>query len=211
MTTLDIDEIVGLGNIGKISLRLMFQETMTEVNGEVYSRQIGLPYWEAEISTAEMENSKISEIYASLLLLNGSQNSAYIYDPRKAYPKMDSAGEVISGSTVLLKSVNFDEQKISLKGLPVGYVLSKGDMLSFDYSTSKRGLHIINETVTSDGSGETSEFKISPIMKLGAAVDDEVQIAKPSAKMRLLQSSVTNESVSAFTSIISFSLRQTHL
>lgn len=105
----------------------------------------------------------------------------YAYDFRRPYPLLDPTGSIIGANAVKINSVGSDNSSVSLKTLTNGYKLSIGDYLQLTgaYGDS---LHRLVEDVTADGSAVTSEFQVIPELPTGVAVNDAVNLKKPSTK-----------------------------
>lgn len=170
-------------------------------SGEILAAELGPSLLRADVSLAPMPHQQAADIEAVIDALDGSMRTFYLYDPRKKYPKSDPTGSILAASTVQINSLP-SAISMSLKGLPAGFVLWRGDWLSFDYSSpARRAFHRISETVTANGSGVSPVFEVRPAIRTGAAVNNSVALIKPAAKMRLLPNSVQVSAEGMFTSI----------
>lgn len=152
-----------------------------------------------------------AEIMALIEALGGSLREFYLYDPRKLYPAADLDGSALGSATVQIKALNANNHALSLKGLPAGYVLTRGDFFCFDYSSSptRRAFHRVAEaSVTADGSGDTAEFEVTPNIRTGAAVDDVITLKKPAMKCKMIPGSLRDESDGPLMTVVAFSVRQ---
>ena len=186
------------------------QQVQNLGNGEVLSSDIGPAYWQARISLVERSNNASAEIEAIIESLSGTSNAFLLYDPRKQYPLNDGDGSELGIAIVRLNSIDIPNAELSLNGLPAGYVLGVGDLMSFGYGTPNRvALHRITNAATASGAGITPLFSVSPQIRTGAAVNDIVALIRPPAKMVMVPNSLRVSSASSVTSRITFSARQT--
>lgn len=174
---LDVDSVVFAPFYG--------QETTGQASGAIIVKELRSTLWKAQLSRSNILPADADELQADLLALEGSLYTFYCYNPRRAYPAADPGGSILGASAVQIHTVGASNKSLRLKGLPNGYVLTKGDYLSFDYGSS-RALHQIIEAATADGSGITPEFEVRPAIRPGAAVNDDVSLVKPAALMRIL-------------------------
>jgi hypothetical protein len=171
------------------------QEIRRQAGGTIQARDLGPNLWYARISSVCRSFRELAEVEALLDALNGAVQPFHVYDPFKAYPATDPAGEDLGSATPTLHTIDDDNKRIRVQALPAGYKLTLGDLLAFDYGTSSRALHRVVEIdgATADGSGLTPLFEVRPHIRSGAAASDPVYLAKPAAVMRLLPGTVSIE------------------
>lgn len=163
------------------------QETSGQAGGQIRVRTNRAPLWHLSLSCPAIERDEASAIHAIIGSMSQSVGSFYAYDLRRNGPKQDPTGATLGSSTVQIKSLGSDGISLALKGLPVGYVLTRGDYLGFTYSSTKKALHqVVAATVTADGSGYTAEFEVHPAIRQGAAVNDVVALVRPVAEFRIV-------------------------
>lgn len=181
-----------LGDLLRIStlrMRLVADQQVSGLGGgQILVADLAPKHWEFEITLINMEGKDVRKVQALIEALDEGMNSFFLYDPRAAYPITDAGGLVLGASEVKIASLDgSDSRFLSLKGLPAGYVLSIGDMLSFDFGTpSKRALHRIVAGGTADGTGVTPALEVRPHILPGAAVDAVVNLKKPSARVKIV-------------------------
>lgn len=161
--------------------------------GEVYAANLGPALWVADIQTKAMRRPEANILQSRLETLDGSINAFYLYDPWKCVPALDPGGTRLDGYTPQIASLNANNKALTISGLPANYTLTAGDMLAFDYGSSptRRALHRVVETVTSNGSGTTPMFEVRPHIRPGATVGATVILKKPAALMRLVPGSIS--------------------
>jgi hypothetical protein len=161
--------------------------------GEVIRATLAPQLWRGSIEIAPGYHGEAARIAALLDLLQRPGASFLAYDPRLKFPQADATGATLGAATVQINSVNADNRRLSLKGLPASYALTRGDYLAFTYgSPAKYALHrVVAATVAADSGGVTAEFEITPLIRAGAAVNDAVALAKPACKAVLLPGSLS--------------------
>lgn len=147
--------------------------------------------WRMRATCSVLSHSQAKAAEAELSALQGSLGTFLAWDPKSKFPIADPKGLILGATVPTIKTLNADNQRLSLQNLPVGYVLTKGDMLSFIYSSTSYALHRIRTaSTTANGSGFTAEFEVTPQIKPGAAVSAAVTLIKASAEMRIVPGSV---------------------
>lgn len=207
MTTLALADFADKLKLASASWSVIYQQELSGLGGgQMLASDRGPAYWEADCSTVEAYHADIRAMRAVVDKAQGTLGEFYLYDPAAVAPVSDPLGLALAGATVKIKTVP-DGRSLRLKGLPIGYVLTAGDLISFD-TGSRRQLVQIGDTVTADGSGDTAAFAVSPSLLTGTAVDTVVTLLKPSAKMKLVPGSVRVSMVTTRTSRIQFRARQ---
>ena len=169
---------------------LDFQQELSFIgSGGTIAKDLAPALWRAAIRTVPMDHDELAYFMAMIEAMHGSTNTFYCYDTTRRYPKLDPTGSIVGSSAVKINGVS-GTTALSLKALPASYVISVGDLLSFDYgSTPSRAFHRALEQVTANGSGVTGNFDVSPPLRSGAAADISVSLKKPSCIMRMVPGS----------------------
>ncbi|MHB1086464.1 MAG: hypothetical protein ACYCZ0_01825 [Minisyncoccota bacterium] len=205
-TSVFADEI----KIVSISTRPGHQQELSGLgSGYTLAAEVAPALREFDVSTVLLTHAEAAEIMALIEALSGSIKEFYLYDPRYRYPAYDPDGTILGANTVQINSLNANDVSISLKGLPSGYVITRGDYMHWDYSSgpTRRAFHRAVETVTANGSGVTAEFEVRDIIR-GGLVDATVTLIKPAMKCKMIPSSLSEESAGLSSTRISFSVRQ---
>jgi len=163
-------------------------EIAAQRGGLIRVKQLRPDLWMARYDSGELRPTLMRTIKGLIADLGGSRQTFYAWDPGIQYPAADHGGAGLLGATVQINSLNADNQRLSLKGLPPSYPLTRGDMLAFDYGSGpSRALHQIRTaTVTANGSGITAEFFVAPNIRTGASVNAVVTLIKPAAEMMIV-------------------------
>lgn len=166
--------------------RIRRSEEVSGTVGEVMTSEIAAPRWEAQFALAPMYRADAARVVGMLEEL-GTYNSVHLYDPTVRFPASDPTGSGISGATVVVFSLGANNKSLRLAGLPSGYVLSAGDMLSAPYgSPTRRYLGRITEAAVANGAGVTPTFDVVPQLPEGFAVGAQVTLSRPHGAFRIV-------------------------
>lgn len=183
---LSIEQFADRLAITEVKWRLQEQQEYSGLgSGEVLAADLGPSLWMGDVRLAVGYHDDVADIQAMVETLDGSINSFFLYDPRKTFPRDDPDGSKLGASVPRIYVIGANNKSLALKGLPNGYVLSRGDFLSFDYGTNpvRRAFHRIVETVTAGSNGNTIEFEVRPHLRPGVVMDLAVTLVKPAAKV----------------------------
>ncbi len=170
------------------------QEVSGQGSGRTIAKNLRPPLWRATVMSTPLDADEANQVEALFDALQGTMGTFYAWNPKAPYPASDPEGRVVGTSAVKIKAIEESALLISLKGLPVGYILTRGDMLAFDFGSSPvhRALHRINAaSVVADGSGETALFAVWPPLRTGAAADIVVNLKQAAAEMIILPGTFT--------------------
>lgn len=163
------------------------QQTSGQAGGQIRVANVRAPLWHLSLTCPAIDRDDADAIHAVIGGMGGSVGTFFAYDLRRAGPKADPTGSVLGSSTVQINSLGSDGISLSLKGLPNGYVLTRGDYVGFVYSSTKRALHqIVDASVTANGSGVTAAFQVHPAIRQGAANNNAVTLVRPVAEFRIM-------------------------
>lgn len=115
------------------------QEISRTAGGRTRVKDIGPMLWEASYQTVPLSYHRSLEVQTDLLSLQGGIELFEGYDPRRPNPKFAIDADDLSA--VFVNSISADRTRISLRGLPVDFTLSKADYLSIDDGVS---LHLLD-------------------------------------------------------------------
>lgn len=154
--------------------------------GDILIDDVGSRLWQGEVMLGRLLPYEALDAQALIDLMRGAGASFLAYHTRFPYPRQDPEGLIIAGATPQIAALDAgDARLLSLKGLPAGYTLSRGDYLSFTYGINpvRYALHRVQDvTVTADGSGVTLPFEVNPPLEPGAAIDTTVELTRAHCK-----------------------------
>jgi hypothetical protein len=181
--------------VGSVKFRLDYgQETSGLAGGSIQVADLRSPLWRMDADCSTLTLDQLLEIETLIDVLGGSRGSFLAWDPRRPFPKLDLTGALLGASAVKINSLPSDTRSLSLKGLPAGYVLSRGDLLAFDFGAGRRALHrVASVTAAADGSGVTPAFEVVPNIRSGAATNADVILKRPAAEMKLVPGSFAGD------------------
>ncbi|UOA25896.1 hypothetical protein DSM107133_00585 [Pseudosulfitobacter sp. DSM 107133] len=188
--------------IARVSFELPETVEMSRAaGGDLLTGRIGNDLWQGEVTLGRLTRAEARDALALVDAVRGPGRSFCAYHAAFAYPLMDPTGAILGAATPQIATLDTDTRLLSLKGLPSGYVLSRGDYLSFEYRTPVRyALHRIQEiSVTANGSGVTPLFEVNPNIRPGAVTDTIVRLIKPFCKAVIVPGSVSSGQQTRFT------------
>ena len=180
------------------SLRIISQRFYLEVptgvsrlaNGQSIPFANGASYWRG---TAALEQSRHADAdyEVDLMRLMRPGETFEIFDTRFNGPRLDPAGQILGAASPVLHTLNADNRRIRISGLPGGYVLSKGDYVGVQSGAApvRLGLYRVEATVVASGAGLTPLFAVEPHIRPGTAAGDPVQLVRPVCRARLSSAS----------------------
>lgn len=179
-------------------------------SGQILTANLAPKLWIADISLAKVFHSEAMQLQALIEALDGSLGTFYLYNPLAKYPQSDPTGSIFGASTPTIHTLNSDNKRMRVQGLPSTYRLTRGDMISWDYSSgTKRAFHRIVETVTAVA-GLTPLFEVRPHIRVGSTTGLAVTLIKPAGKFLMVPDSFRIESNDdLLTSTIQFQAIQT--
>lgn len=170
------------------------QETSGQAGGTIRVADLRSPLWTMEAECSMLTLDQLLDIETMIDQMGGAKGSFYAWDPRRPFPKLDLDGSGLGASAVKINSLGADNRSLSLKGLPAGYGLSRGDTLAFDFGSGRRALHRVSAvSAVANGAGVTSVFEVVPNIRPGAALNADVALKRPAAEMRLVPGSFSGK------------------
>ena len=165
------------------SLALAMAETTTR-GGAVIRTGIGAALWTGRASLAPAYHRDAAAVEALLAELTQPGQSVLAYDPRYNGPRMDPAGVILGAATPTIHTLNPDNRRMRVAGLPAGYVLSAGDYIGWQYGANpvRYALHRVTGAATASGAGLTPLFSVTPHIRTGASVGAAVALVRPVCK-----------------------------
>lgn len=139
------------------------------------------PRWTVKVRLDLMAGREATDIQA-LFDLHGSGHPFHLHDPERMAPRLDPTGAVLGNATPTVATVSANG--IALAGLPAGYTLSRGDLISIEHGApGRRGAYALSETVTANAAGVTPVFVTSPRARIVTQTGQSVDLMRPTALM----------------------------
>lgn len=179
-------------------------------SGQIVEVDLAPSLWAGEVELYERYHADMRAIEAKINAIIRSSGTFYLYDPRLPYPSTDPDGTLLAPYTNVQIASLPDAKSMSLKNCRPNFTIPAGSYLSFDYGSSptRRAFHEFAEDATTNGSGVSSVFEVSPFIRPGAAVNQVVTLLKPAMRARIVPNSFQPQSAGALTSTASFSVIQ---
>lgn len=215
--TYPLDLLLGFPGMTTRFEPVYVQEISATRGGSQNSADLGPALWEADVQSRLLKPSALRTWKARLASLENGAKTFKGYDLTACYPLAYPRGSwptglAFDGSGYLAAVNTSNYQQLKVGGLPVGYVISEGDYISFAYG-SYRALHQAMESVTADGTGVTPYVEVRPAIRasafLAASPVPDVDLIKPHATMILVPGSVSAQASLDGSGTVSFSARQT--
>ena len=197
-----------------------YPDPMIEVtplrSGRQVSVDLGPTLWRGKWTSGNLDDDRFAEVrawYDTLL----SAETFFGYDLLREYPRKYPGG--FAGLTVgaspfsgqcQLAAVASNNVEVDLAALPIGFVLSVGDYIAFDYGADdgSRALHRVSAGAIADSDGLVT-LEVRPHVRVGWQADAAVSLIKPSAKMIIVPGSYSETTTDQSFGNISFEAIQT--
>ncbi|QCP88094.1 hypothetical protein EYE35_20970 [Cereibacter sphaeroides] len=158
------------------------QEISRTAAGEVLTADLGARLWRAQVALApvSLRDAEALRVQFSQLRMAGA---SFVMNPFPTCgPKASPTGTALTGYTPRIAAVSGGV--LSIKGLPPGFTLARGDCLSFSYGASplRYAFHQVADTVAADGTGLTPNFEVQPGIRSGAVPELNVTLYQPRMK-----------------------------
>lgn len=179
--------------------------------GEILTAAIGNRLWKLDIAIATRDYQQGAAIMARLDLLRYPGRSLIARASPVAGPALDPKGLNLGGAAVTLAAVAANNRELTLVGLPNGYTLGPGDMLSFRYGTNpvRYALHRIAAGGAAGTDGRLT-VEVTPFIAPGWTVNAPVKLVGAEFKAVVVPGSVDpGKTGSTRVDGIKFSLIQT--
>ena len=180
-------DAVFFGGIKKAAAKLKLNEPQ-EVNrlgdGSVLKASLGAALWQGELSLIPGYHADQGAIEVKIAKLMRAGETFLAYDTRYDGPAADPDGSILGASTPTIHTLDADNRRIRVTGLPVGYELRAGDWIGWTYGSSpvRYALHRIETDATASGAGLTPLFAVEPFIRPGVTVGAAVTLVRPPIK-----------------------------
>lgn len=182
-------QFLGALRVEEVTFRLSHSQEHTRLgDGSVISASLGASLWTGTIQLAQANHPRHAQMEALIALMDQPGATFLCHDPRYLGPASDPIGAILGSRTITIHSVASNMRELRITGLPVGYVLSAGDMLGFQYGSDpvRHALHRIVVGGTASIGGLTPLMEVVPNLRPGAVTGLDVQLIRSACKARLL-------------------------
>lgn len=181
--------------IAEASFEAPGQRQVTNLaGGEVLSAEIAPALWQGEISLSPMRGALAREVVSVLHHLEISGNAFRAFHPEKLWPLTDAGGATAAAATITISAHDASASTITVAGLPNGYVVSPGDMISWEYGSSptRYALHEFREGATVSA-GSTGALQVYPHIRGTVPTNAPAEMVRPWCKAIVLPGSASFE------------------
>jgi hypothetical protein len=193
----------------QISVPPMMETNETE-GGEIISVEHGPQLWSGSATCIIQPYADGAKTVALFETLLRSDASFHAYDSLRQWPQRDAKGLAIANKSPKVSPVAGNARGLRLSGFPVGYKMTAGDLLSFNYGSNptRIGLHRVVSTEYADSSGDITSLEVHPPVRPGLANNTALRLAPATCKAKLTSYDPPTSTLSRRAEI-SFSWRQT--
>lgn len=156
-------------------------------SGEIQDYEIAPRLWTGTVTVGANRTHTIRQVAAKVRRLQGVGATFLVSDQSALTPY---SGDALGGSTPTVHTLDSNNRDLRVQGLPAGYTLQLGDLLTIVQSNHLALHQVMTGTVTADGTGLTPLFEVTPHIRPGAAVGDAVKLAPAYCKAMIVPSSV---------------------
>ena len=184
-----------LHDIAKLNTRFRLvarSETSRATSGVTRVKEIGPPLWTAEFQTVPMTGADATRMAAWLDSLDNGVGTFTAYDVRTPLPAADPTG-AFDVSAAQISST--PSGAIAIKNLPIGYTVTAGDYLAFDWGSGQRAFHRVMETATRVSGTPAVTVEVRPHIRGTPAADTPITLIRPRAVWMLDPGSVETATV----------------
>ena len=180
-------DTVFFGGIKKAAAKLWLsdpQEVNRLADGSVLKASLGAALWRGELSMQSARHTDQSAVEVKLAKLMRAGQTFLAYDTRYNGPAADPEGVILGSATPTIHTLDADNRRMRIQGLPAGYELSEGDLLGFIYGSNpvRYAHHKIETAATASGAGLTPLFAVEPFIRPGVTVGAAVTLVLPPIK-----------------------------
>lgn len=156
----------------------------TTRGGEVLRSDIGARLWGGRIVVAPATRAQMDQQVALAEALLEAQGSFMVARRSRHGPQADPTGAILGAAVPVISAVSIDRRDLSLTGLPAGYVLTRGDLLSFAYGASpvRHALHRVLTTRSATAGGAITALAVTPVVRPGVNAGTPVTLVRPACK-----------------------------
>jgi len=152
---------------------------------------VGHALFEGQVTVRPYYTQENREVETRVNLLKDAGATFLVTDGRQVGPALDPDGSILGASSVTLTSIDAGKRMIDLSGLPSGYDLSIGDLLSFQFGSGQYSLHQVARAATATGGGSISDLDIFPRVPQAAVSGVSVDLTNPTCKARMIPGGMT--------------------
>ncbi|MBY6163966.1 hypothetical protein KUV73_23995 [Mameliella alba] len=133
-------------------------ETAETGGGEILAARTGPRLWQGEARIAADTSDLQDRAVAMIDLIRQPGRPFLVYDTNRAAPQTDRDGTEQGGAVCIVLAVGADRREVAFGGLPVGFALTRGDLLSIQYGANPTRFYLGRVVTGGVFSGGTPNF-----------------------------------------------------
>lgn len=151
--------------------------------GEIISSAIGTRLWRGRLTCRGHAYIDLDQMTARVDLLRRAGTSFLVTLPSRIGPQLDPDGAILGASTPEITAIASNNVDVTIGGLPAGYQLRRGDLMSWTYlsSPTRYALHQVVTNTTANGSGVMT-VEIMPPVRPGYVTPIAITLIRPVCK-----------------------------
>ena len=177
-----MDEVLGLDafwdQFALKSVKMTLGENLLQSStekGEVLTARRGARLWRGVATVTLNTGDNQDQAVALVEQVQEAGVSFLINDPKRVAPQADPSGALQGGATVRVAAVDENDlRNITLEGLPTGFVLTRGDMVSIAYGSNPVRYYLgrVRSHSVFSGIVPRAVVRLGPHVPRGVAVGD---------------------------------------
>ncbi|APG45696.1 hypothetical protein [Phaeobacter porticola] len=183
-------------------------------SGEVLRASRRDVLWQGKAAVTLNRHDAQDEIKALMDEIRHGGARFLVSDPKRRGPQSDKLGTLQGNSIATVHSFDLgDRRKLVLRGLPAGFELRAGDLLSIEYGADpvRHFLARIQRGGTFAGNTPKCELRVLPFLPIGLEVGQVVTLRSPVCKASYVPDSYTPiERLPGYDGGFEFKWRQTY-
>jgi hypothetical protein len=212
---LALDEFWRLLRIRSITFDLPDEQSGTGTGrGEVLRASRGDVLWQGKAVVTLNRHDAQDQAKALMDEVRHGGARFFVCDPKRRWPQSDKAGNLQGAAVATVDQVDpADRRRLLLRGLPAGFVLTPGDLVSIEYGSDPVRFYLARITRGGTFAGLTPkcELRVLPFLPLDLQAGQVVTLRDPVCKASYVPDSYTPiERMPGFDSGFEFQWRQTY-
>jgi len=159
-------------------------------SGEIQSYEIAPRLWTGTVVVGTNRTHTIRQAAAKVRRLQNVGATFLVSDQSAVAPYGDERGLLLGSHTPTVHTLDSNNRDMRIQGLPAGYYLQLGDLLTIVQSNHLALHEVVSDGVSAESDGITPTFEVNPHIRPGAAVDDAVKLAPAYCKAMIVPGSV---------------------
>ena len=187
-------------------------ENNETAGGEIIAASYGPRLWQGSMQVTTESPDDYEQAVARAELLNQAGASFMFRSLARSGPIADPTGSILGAAVPQITNVNANMRDITISSLPVGYVITRGDYLSFTYlsSPTRYAFHRVVTGGTANGGGVAGSIELTPAIRSGYTTPFNVDLIRPGLKAVMIPNTFRPGTYSRWNvDGFSFSWRQT--